>query len=115
VWRRQLELALKVAKYSFMVFLVDRLPERTRRNILAPEYSGEMLEQRLTQRIFKGMPTIRALWRMSSINLFPRVAVGDPVPNTLVLSPTGRATAVVNLECLSQEGRPLVLNFGSCS
>ena len=113
VFWRELELAATVSKYSFMVFLVDRLPSRMRRELLAKEYSGEMLERRLTQTIFKGTSTIRALWRMTSINLHPRVAVGAAAPATPVHSL--RDQREINLSELAQGARPLVLNFGSCT
>jgi hypothetical protein len=106
-----LALVANVAKYSFMIFLIDRLPNSVRRSILSKEYEGEMLEKRLTQRIFKGMSTVRALWRMSSVNLRPRVRVGDAAPPTPVLL-EGRE---VCLTSLARGKRPLLLNFGSCT
>lgn len=107
----ELVLVGTVAKYSFMIWLIDRLPDVVRRSILAKEYEGEMLEKRLTQRIFKGASTVRALWRMSSINLRPRVRVGDAAPPTPVLL-DGREVCLTSLAC---GGRPLLLNFGSCT
>ena len=100
-----------VAKYSFLVFLVDRLPYSVRRKVLMREYSGDLLEKRLTQCIFKGLPTVRALWRMSSINLRPRVRPGDPAPLTPVLL-DGK---LVSLPGIATGRRPLLLNFGSCT
>ena len=88
------------------------MPEGTRRRILSQEYSGEMLEKRLTQRIFKGLSTVRALWRMSSINLRPSVRVGESAPVTPVLLLDGKECMLAEL---AQGNRPLVLNFGSCS
>ena len=110
--REKIELAFTVAKYSFMVYIVDVLPNGMRRRILSKEYSGEMLEKRLTQRIFKGFGTIQALWRMTSINLHPRVKVGEPIPATPVFSLDGKE---VMLGALATQGRPLLINFGSCS
>lgn len=113
IFREKLELIAKVTKYSFMVYVIDMLPAQTRRSILAQEYSGEMLEKRLTQRIFKGLSTVRALWRMTSINHRPRIAVGDAVPYTPVISlQDGKELA---LGALARGERPLVLNFGSCT
>ena len=109
--RSRIALLGTVASYSFQIWLVDRLPDSVRRSILSKEYSGEMLEKRLTQRIFKGMSTVRALWRMSSINLRPRVRVGDLAPPTPVL----RDGIEVALPSLAHGERPLLLNFGSCT
>ena len=111
--RKQIILAAVVAKYSFMVFLVDRLPAQLRRAILANEYTGEALEKRLTQRIFKGVSTVRALYRMSSVNLRPRVNVGDVAPETPVLHLHDASQTTLN--ALAHGARPLVLNFGSCT
>ena len=78
--RDELKLLAAVAKYTFQVAIVDLLPMSMRRSILSQEYEGEMLEKRLTQRIFKGFSTVKALWRMSSVNMRPRLRVGDSVP-----------------------------------
>ena len=110
-YRSQVALAGTVASYVFQIWLVDRLPNSIRRSILSKEYSGEMLERRLTQRIFKGMSTVRALWRMSSINLRPQVRVGDVAPPTPVLL----NGVEVALPSLAQGERPLLINFGSCT
>jgi len=107
-----LSLAAAVAKYTFQVWLIDHLPDSMRRRLLSREYSGKQLEKRLTQRIFKGMATMRALWRMSSINLRPKVRVGDPAPATPVLL-KGAAVSLPSLA--SANTRPLLLNFGSCT
>ena len=113
---RQIVLAGTVLKYSFMVFLIDKLPEKTRRRILSNEYSGEDLERRLKITIFKGLSTIKALWRMSSVNLRPLVRVGDRVegganPPVISLANGEQLT----LGDLARGERPLVVNFGSCS
>ena len=111
--RRQIALIASVARYTFMVYIIDILPQQTRRRILAQEYEGEMLEQRLTQRIFKGWATVKALWRMSSINLRPSVNVDDRVPPMSVVGlASGKDMALDDLACADQ---PLVLNFGSCT
>ena len=70
-----------------------------------------MLERRLTQRIFKGLSTVRALWGMSSVNLRPRVKVGDRAPPTPVL----RDGVPILLPELARSDRPLLINFGSCT
>ena len=106
-------LTATVAKYSFMVYLIDKLPQSTRRKILSKEYSGEDLERRLTITIFKGFSTVKALWRMASINLQPQTRVGERIPATPVLSlETGQQ---LMLGDLARSERPLVVNFGSCS
>ena len=112
--RHRLALACTVLQYSFMVWLVDVLPHSVRKSILEKEYEGEMLERRLTQRIFKGTSTVRALWRMSSINLRPRTCPGKPAPPTPVVLLDSDRPAVL-LHELAHDDRPLVLNFGSCT
>ena len=104
-------IAVRVSRDIFMVWLIDLLPQPLRRKILSAEYSGAMLEERLTQRIFKGMPTVRALWRMGSINYRPHVRVGDAAPPTPVLL-DGEATTLPEL---TRGERPLLINFGSSS
>ena len=111
--RRKLELWLTVAKYALSVFLIDKLPNHMRRRILSAEYSGDDLEERLKMRIFKGWPTVRALWRMSSVNLYPQVRVGDAAPMVRVHSLDSRDEMA--LLALSKGSQPLVLNFGSCT
>lgn len=106
-----LSLAAAVARDTFCLIVIDRLPLQMRRQILAKEYEGEMLEKRLTYRVFKGLPTIRALWHFSSINLRPRVRVGDPAPRTPVLL-DGKQVLIPQL---ARGARPLLLNFGSCT
>ena len=110
-WWDDIVLAGIVAKYSAMIWLVDNLPEPKRREILSQEYEGEALEKRLGQRIFTGLSTVRALWRMSRVNLRPRVAVGDVAPATRVLL----GGIEVFLPSLARGKRPLLLNFGSCT
>ena len=72
-----------------------------------------MLEKRLTQRIFKGFSTVKALWRMSSVNMRPRLRVNDRVPEHMPL--TDLKGNALQLRNLMRGDRPLVLNFGSCS
>ena len=111
--RDELALLATVAKYVFQVYIVDLLPMATRRSILSQEYEGDMLEKRLTQRIFKGFSTVKALWRMSSVNMRPRLRVNDRVPEGVPL--TDLKGNALQLRDLMQGDRPLVLNFGSCS
>ena len=111
-WKwQQLSLVGAVARDSIMILLVDNLPNSVRRKILASEYSGAALEERLTQSIFKGASTVRALWRMASINMRPQTSVGAPVPAIPVLL-DGKE---IMLASLAEGDRPLVLNFGSCT
>lgn len=119
---KQVSLALSVAKYSFMVFLIDMLPEKTRTEILSQEYTGEALEQRLKMRVFKGPRTVKALWRYSSINFYPQVAVGQPAPVTPVVALAGGREYTMLSELVSafrtrlQDSHshdPAVLSLGS--
>jgi thyroxine 5-deiodinase len=108
---KQFWMAGVVANYCIQIALLDVLPESVRRSILSKEYSGENLEKRLKQKIFKGASTARALWRMSSINRDVRVRIGDAVPDTRVLH-NGQEIALASL---MRSERPLLLNFGSCT
>ena len=95
-----------------MVWAVDRLPEKQRRELLANEYEGEALERRLKLRIWKGRSTANALFRMTEINLFPKLRTKDAVPPTPLI-------ALDNSEKKLTEfvigARPLVINIGSCT
>ena len=111
-WRK-IALVTTVSKYSVKLFLVDHLPQFMKRRIMSKRFAGEALEQRLQMRLFKGWATIKALWRMSSINLYPRVRVGQSAPHTPVLLLDDNK--VINLVEMAHGTRPLVLNFGSCT
>lgn len=60
-----------------------------------------------------------ALWGMASINLRPRLPVGHALrPGRVALATAGAGDAAaeqLDLASLCRAGRPLVLNFGSCS
>ena len=51
-------------------------------------------------------------YRMSSVNLQPKLTVGDAVPDLRVLALDGAKRRLLDL---SRRSRPLVLNFGSCT
>jgi hypothetical protein len=64
---------------------------------------------------------LKALTRMSLVNMRPALAAGDAVPTTglslLQVANGGglSASSSVELSSLMRSGVPLVLNFGSCS
>jgi len=76
-----------------------------------------------------GWRMFQALYRMSRINMYPAVKSGEFVPigtvvKSLSLSGTSRieegnegdSRSLVDISSLvSRKGRPLVLNFGSCT
>jgi len=109
-WRK-LSLLAAVIRDTTMIFLIDHLPNNIRRKILSSEYSGAALEARLKQSLFKGTSTVRALWRMSSVNMNPQTHVGAPVP----LIPVLLDNKEIMLSSLASGDRPLLLNFGSCT
>ena len=86
---------------------------RWRESVRPRRYSGENLEERLKICVFKGWSTVKALYRMSSVNLRPRLSVGDALPAALSVLTLGGKTRL--LAGLAQGDRPLVLNFGSCT
>lgn len=146
-WRpiETLALASKVGTYFLMITALDYAPNALRRRVLAVEYQGDALEQRLQLRIGGGWRMLVALWRMSSVNLTPALRPGDAVPADIFVTPLRDTTAagaaaadgdeapVVRLVellgggdggsvltgaavgCGSYDDLPLVLNFGSCT
>ncbi len=80
---------------------------------------GEALERRLLMRIggqSGGWRMFAALWHISSIE--PAFGPGDLLPAGLVIHPLDLCTEnIVDLAVMSASlvGRPLVLNFGSCT
>ena len=81
-------------------------------------------------RIGGGFSMLRALWRMSSINLYPRISVSEVIhAGSVFLHPLGSLEEKLDLSDLVRgsvgstscresdvEAPPfLVLNFGSCS
>jgi hypothetical protein len=119
--------------YFGMIAVLDYAPNFLRRRILSHEYSGDQLEKRLKLQINGGWPMFKALFRMSYINLRPTLTAGSGVARGIMLYPlppadssgSSSSTAVggadydsklVDLLSLqTTPGRPLVLNFGSCS
>ena len=113
---RTIGLALRVAQYSVMIFLIDLLPNSIRRRILSAEYSGADLEKRLSLRIWSGWSTVRALWRMTAINSNPQLKVSNAVPPIPLARLEGNSTRPACLgDLAAAASRPLVLNFGSCT
>lgn len=108
---------LDTAKSCVMIWTIDLLPNYYRRRLLSSEYKGEELEQRLKLRIGGGYRMIKALWRMTSINRNPPVKLGAAAPHLHVLRLDDDAEAMeeISLLSLATPGRPLVLNFGSCT
>lgn len=120
--------------YWLTINLLDFAPNPIRRRILSNEYSGDALEKRLNMRIGGGWRVYAALWRMSKINMFPRLRVGDNVPKKELLiypllsldqSPENNETAkylpshdngAIDLYSFgNHDGKPVIINFGSCS
>ena len=102
-----------VIRDTLLIWLIDWLPNHIRRRILCKEYSGDALERRLKLRIFGGYRMVKALWRFAKVNRKPMVAIGSEVPHLRVLRLDSEAE--VPLLSLARTGRPLVLNFGSCT
>lgn len=107
----QIHLAAAVIRDAVMIVLIDNMPNHVRRNILSNEYSGAALEERLTQSIFRGPSTVRALWRMGSVNMNPQTHVGEKMPDIPVVVDNSE----IMLSTLATGARPLLLNFGSCT
>jgi len=100
---------------SVMLFLRDNLPEFIRRRMLPKaDFSGTTLEERLKIRVFAGWATVKAIYHMRSINIRPRLAVGEHVGDLKVLRLSSQEEVSVAKMCTSAS-RPLVLNFGSCT
>ena len=103
-----------------MITLLDYAPNSWRRSVLKHEYEGEALEERLKMKIGGGWVMFRELWRMGFVNMRPNLAVGDQIPAGIPLFPCGKVGGQsLELSTLVEQakkaGRPLVLNFGSCS
>jgi hypothetical protein len=98
-----------------MITFLDYAPNSIRRSVLKNEYEGEALEERLKMKIGGGWTMFRELWRMASVNMRPSLAVGDQIPTNIPLVSCDKRKSTLELSTLAQVGRPLVLNFGSCS
>ena len=67
-------------------------------------------------RIGGGWRMLCALWRMNSINAFPRLSAGDILPGDLCVvaaDSDADVKSVTTLASLCRPNVPLVLNFGS--
>lgn len=111
-----LYLASKVTTYWLMINFLDFAPNSMRRRILSNEYSGDTLEKRLNMKIGGGWRVFAALWKMSRINLFPLLKVGDMIPKgNLYVHNIQNSKEKTDLFTICQENKIVVLNFGSCS
>ena len=99
-----------------MIFLLDYMPNFIRRKILAKEYEGVHLEERLQLKIFGGLTMMKELYRMYANNMVPTLKIGDSVPSSsevydLSSNAKTRLASLLN----NTNSRPLVINFGSCT
>jgi hypothetical protein len=99
---------------TITIWTTDHLPQKVRRKLLSSEYHGEDLEERLAVTIFSGWPTTRALYRMLTVNMRPKLKIGQHVGDLKVVR-LGSQREVKLTELSSSPLRPLVLNFGSCT
>jgi hypothetical protein len=97
-----------------MIWITDHLPQKIRRKILSSEYCGKDLDDRLTVKIFAGWSMIKAVHRMLTINMRPQLQIGQHVGNLKVVRLGSQEPVSVANLCASS-GRPLILNFGSCT
>lgn len=111
----KIQIIWKTAAYFGMICILDHCPEFLKRKMLTGEYEGEALERRINMRLNSdSWCLIKALYRMSSINLYPGVKNSDRVPKGLMVQRLEDGK-LVDLCSLQRSTRPLVLNFGSCT
>jgi hypothetical protein len=118
--------AIGVLRDFAMITMLDHAPDSLRRQVLSGEYDGEALEERLKMSIAGGWPMLKALWHFSRVQNHSAIHVGDEIPvGKLALVPVTPTSERTNADldrrvdlsslCSSNEERPLVINFGSCS
>eukprot|EP00038_Savillea_parva_P009401 m.183307 g.183307 ORF g.183307 m.183307 type:complete len:120 (+) comp15783_c0_seq1:61-420(+) len=108
---------VRTSMYFVIITAIDISPEWFRRRVLSDEYSGKELDERVKLKLFGGWQMALALFHMTSINKYPKLAVGDEVPASLnvIALRDGVDAGAVPLTSLCRTSVPLVINFGSCS
>lgn len=107
----RLRVGCKVLLQFTMITALDYAPNFVRRKVLSGEYKGNALERRLEMKIGGGWRMLTELYRMARVNDTPVLAKGDRIPKLELYSLDGKMRRLPR----PRNGRPLVINFGSCT